>query len=109
MKDEILHKNYCPLHCQLDIRVSFVVMQLFQGQTHWRNIFQEYENTVTSFNISSKVSHILTDYDSNMLKAFKLPGYKEQEEDSKEKEEENTAHDINDDENHAFDILPVEH
>ena len=82
-----------------------------KGRHTAENIFQEYENTVTSFNISSKVKHVITDHAKNMLNAFTLPGYMEEEENSdvSDEEEDTTTSEVNSDYNYSFDVLPVQH
>uniref|UniRef100_A0A1X7SHK7 DUF659 domain-containing protein n=1 Tax=Amphimedon queenslandica TaxID=400682 RepID=A0A1X7SHK7_AMPQE len=67
----------------------------FKGSHTGEKIFQEYEDTVTYFGISSKVRHVVTDHASNMLKAFHLPGY-EGDRDSSDDEEEEEEEDIQD-------------
>ena len=82
----------------------------FKGRHTGESIFQEYETTMETFNISSKVKHVITDHASNMLKAFNLPGYEEEEE---EEDTDDDDEDIDstsvDDYSASLDILPVEH
>lgn len=44
----------------------------FKGKQTAENIFQKYENTIAKYNISNKVSVIVTDNAANMVKAFCL-------------------------------------
>ena len=52
----------------------------FKGRHTAENIYEEYENITLHFDISGKVDHVVTDTASNMIKAFKLPGYEEDHE-----------------------------
>jgi hypothetical protein len=47
----------------------------FRGSHTAENIAEEFQNTMDSFDISSKVSFIITDSAANMMKAFSLPGF----------------------------------
>lgn len=47
----------------------------FTGRHTADNISAQYEEVVNEFNIAEKVTHIVSDNASNMVKAFKLPGY----------------------------------
>ena len=62
----------------------------FKGHHVAEKIYQQYEEAVSHFQITEKVRHIVTDTASNMVKAFKLPGFQneEDEEDDEEVEEE---------------------
>ncbi|KAK2152952.1 hypothetical protein LSH36_313g00004 [Paralvinella palmiformis] len=48
-----------------------------KGCSTFENIHQQYEKIVTSFDITHKISHIITDNASNIIKAFNfyLPGF----------------------------------
>jgi hypothetical protein len=59
----------------------------FRGRHTGENIYQEYENVVRQFGIDQKVNHVVTDTARNMIKAFKLPGYTEDEDEDDEEEE----------------------
>ena len=47
----------------------------FRGNHTAENIAEHVDEVIASFDISKKLSHITTDNASNMVKAFKLPGY----------------------------------
>ena len=47
----------------------------FTGLHTTDNISTQYEEIVNEFNIADKVTHIVSDNASNMVKAFTLPGY----------------------------------
>jgi len=49
-------------------------------------ISEEYEKVMASFQISIKVSFIISDSASNMIKAFLLPGFEEKYDDNLEDE-----------------------
>ena len=66
--------------CNWKLQSAMLSCSRFKGRHTGESIFQEYENTMETFNISSKVKHVITDHASNMLKAFNLPGYEEEEE-----------------------------
>ena len=60
------------------LRSVMLACKRFHGRHNADNIFQAYLELVTSFDISDKVSDIVTDSAANMLKAFKdfgLPGF----------------------------------
>ena len=77
----------------------------FKGRHTGESIYQEYENTMESFNISSKVNHVITDHASNMLKAFRLPGYEEKD----EEEDDEDDVDVNKIDDTTLACLPVQH
>ncbi len=106
------------VHYILDWKLESAMLSCnrFKGRHTGENIFQEYENTITSFEISSKLHHVITDHASNMLKAFSLPGFKsfnqddinsddEDTEDSNENEDE----DDEDGSSYLLNVLPVQH
>ena len=84
----------------------------FKGRHTGENIFDEYENIVSTFKISSKVKHVITDNASNMLKAFWLfesPNQDPSGQDDSHGEDdidENVPETVDSDE---LDLLPVEH
>lgn len=47
----------------------------FKGSHTGEAIFEQFQNTITSFEISNKIAFIVTDNASNMTKAFSLPGF----------------------------------
>ena len=47
----------------------------FRGSHTAEAIAEQLENTTAFFGISNKISHIITDNASNMIKAFSLPGF----------------------------------
>ena len=47
----------------------------FTGLHTADNISVQYEDVVNEFNIAGKVTHVVSDNASNMVKPFKLPGY----------------------------------
>ena len=51
----------------------------FYGQHTADNITQQYHETVDHYNLAEKISNIVTDSASNMLKAFRLPGFQLEE------------------------------
>ena len=59
----------------------------FRGRHTADNIVQEYDNTIQAYNIASKVSSIVTDNASNMVKAFSLPEFETTAEDSDEEDD----------------------
>ena len=96
--------------CNWKLQSAMLSCSRFKGRHTGESIFQEYETTMETFNISSKVKHVITDHASNMLKAFNLPGYEEEEE---EEDTDDDDEDIDstsvDDYSASLDILPVEH
>lgn len=96
----------------------------FKGRHTAENIYQQYEDAVLQFDVADKVRHIVTDTASNMVKAFKLPGYEieNEEEDDTDGEVECLEDDESDDLNmgeidrsfeselsNDLDGLPAEH
>ncbi|XP_046543879.1 E3 SUMO-protein ligase ZBED1-like [Haliotis rubra] len=86
----------------------------FTGRHTAENILQHYEETIATFNLSSKITNIVTDNASNMKKAFRvdLPGFvegsrdeRDQEEDESDSEEESMSEDKVDTSN-AYDYIP---
>ena len=73
----------------------------FYGQHTADNITQQYHETVDHYNLAEKISNIVTDSASNMLKAFRLPGF-QLEEDSSE------ADSDADDEEDNVDVIDLE-
>jgi hypothetical protein len=49
----------------------------FKGRHTAENIRQQYEETVSTFELASKITNIVTDNASNMIKAFDLPGFED--------------------------------
>ncbi len=100
-------RSYCGItaHFIHDWKLVSVMLMCnrFKGRHTGEHIFQEYENTVSSFEIRSKVKHIVTDHASNMLKAFNLPGFEDDAEEDLDEDE----NDVN--KNDDLDILPVKH
>lgn len=47
----------------------------FKGRHTAENIRQQYEETISTFELASKITNIVTDNASNMTKAFDLPGF----------------------------------
>ena len=47
----------------------------FRGEHNGENIAQNYEELISFYKLKGKVIHIVTDNASNMLKAFRLPGF----------------------------------
>ena len=47
----------------------------FRGEHNAENIAQNYEELIWFYKLKGKVTHIVTDNTSNMLKAFRLPGF----------------------------------
>ena len=58
----------------------------FRGSHTGDAISEEYEKIMASFQISNKVSFIISDSASNMIKAFSLPGFEEEYDDNLEDE-----------------------
>ena len=83
----------------------------FKGHHVAEKIYQQYEEAVSHFQITEKVRHIVTDTASNMVKAFKLPGFQneEDEEDDEEVEEDDSGTDDEVESGTVFDSLPAEH
>jgi len=67
--------------------------QRFRGQHSADNISNAYDEVTASYDLTGKVSNVITDNASNMLKAFRLPGFNT-EPDSDE-EDESEAVDLN--------------
>ena len=67
----------------------------FQGRHSACNTYEVFQSLVVLYKISNKISSIITDKASNMVKAFILPGYKNttyQESDGSESEDDNDNH-----------------
>ena len=47
----------------------------FRGEHNAENIAQNYEELISFYKLKGKVTHIVTVNASNMLKAFRLPGF----------------------------------
>lgn len=58
--------------------MKYVVLarKWFRGRHTADNIVQEYEDIIQSYNIASKISTIVTDNVSNIVKGFSLPEFK---------------------------------
>ncbi len=54
----------------------------FRGHHTVENIAQQVEETLACFNIGEKITNMITDNASNMVKAFTLPGFEEPEDSS---------------------------
>ena len=99
-------------HYILNWRMNSVMVAChrFQGRHTACNIYEVFQDIVASYKISNKISSIITDNASNMVKAFSLPGYINtyQESDISESEDDNDDHseDIFDYEDDVLDLLP---
>ena len=62
-------------HCITEWQLKSVMLACsrFKGKHTAEKILQEYEETVSSFEIGHKVSNIVTDNAANMVKAFNFP------------------------------------
>ena len=49
----------------------------FKGRHTAENVVSNYEEVLSDYEIGNKISHVITDNASNMIKAFSLPGYKQ--------------------------------
>ena len=69
-------------HYIVDWTLKYVMLacKRFRGRHTAENIRIEYDETIACFDFAKKVCNILTDNASYMIKAFKLPGYDEQQE-----------------------------
>ena len=87
-------------HYILDSQLKSVLLccKRFKGCHTAENIYQQYEDAVLQFDVADKVRHIVTDTASNMVKAFKLPGYEieNEEEDNTDSELECLEYDESD-------------
>ena len=54
---------------------AMLACRRFTGRHTADNISVQYEEVVNKFNIADKVTHVVSDNASNVVKAFKLPGY----------------------------------
>ena len=91
-------KGYLGTTCHFiddDWSLQSVMLQCnrFYGQHTADNITQQYHETVDHYNLAEKISNIVTDSASNMLKAFRLPGF-QLEEDSSEADSDADDEDI---------------
>ena len=59
-----------PLYTRLEMNSVMLACSRFKGKHTAEKIQQEYEETVSSFEIGHKVSNIVTDNAANMVKAF---------------------------------------
>ena len=86
-----------------------LICNRFKGRHTGESIFQEYESTISTFEITSKVKHIITDHAANMLKAFNLPGFTQE---SEEEDDFGDDEDVNIDEHVTREVvntLPAKH
>ena len=58
-----------------ELRSAVLACRRITGRHTADNISAQYEEIVNEFNIADKVTHVVSDNASNMVKAFKLPGY----------------------------------
>ena len=58
-----------------ELRSAMLACKPFSGRHTAENISAQFEETLTVFDISTKVSHVVSDSASNMRSAFSLPGY----------------------------------
>lgn len=91
-------RSYCGItaHFIKDWEMFSVMLicNRFKGRHTGESIFQEYESTISTFEITSKVKHIITDHAANMLKAFNLLGFTQESEEEDNFEEDNEDVDI---------------
>ena len=66
----------------------------FHGSHIGDAISEEFEKTIASFQISRKVSFTITDSASNMLKAFSLPGFEEENDDSEDENDDSEGEEV---------------
>lgn len=76
----------------------------FKGSHTGEAIMEEFQKTMFSLEISSKVSFVITDSAANMVKAFSLPGFEDAPTDD-ESDDESYEEGLNDDED---DNVPIE-
>lgn len=57
------------------LHTALLTCKRFHGRHTADNIVAQYEEVINNFNITDKVSNIITDNASNMVKAFSLPGF----------------------------------
>ncbi|KAK2152194.1 hypothetical protein LSH36_337g00018 [Paralvinella palmiformis] len=69
--------------------------QRFRGQHTAENISNAYDEVTASYDLTGKVSNVITNNESNMLKAFRLPGFST--EPDSDDEDESEAVNLNDD------------
>ena len=58
-----------------ELRSAMLACKPFSERHTAENISAQFEETLTVFDISTKVSHVVSDSASNMRSAFSLPGY----------------------------------
>ena len=58
-----------------ELRSAMLACKPFSGRHTAENISAQFEETLTVFDISTKVSHVVSDSASNMRSAISLPGY----------------------------------
>ncbi len=72
-------KGYIGITCHFIKRWSMQTVllscQRFHGKHTAENITQYFDGTTTQYNLGDKISNIITDSASNMLKPFRLPGF----------------------------------
>ena len=77
-------------HFILDYTLHSIMISCsrFKGSHTGDRIFSVYQETLSHFDIANKISHIITDNASNMVKAFTLPGMDDLATDRDEDEDE---------------------
>ena len=61
------------------LKSAMLACKRFKGRHTGENIEEVYNEIVSAFDVTSKVSAVITDNAANMVKAFALPGYPSQE------------------------------
>ena len=69
------------------IKSAMFACSRFHGSHTGDAISEQFEKIVASFEISNKVLFMITDSASNMMKAFSLPGFEEEDDDDSENDE----------------------
>ena len=70
----VFHGSYRSLYHQLHFYVFLPTCQKFYGSHTGESIYRSYEQVILEFKIK-KISAVVTDSASNMVKAFTLSGY----------------------------------
>ena len=74
-----LMKGFLGITCHFifdwSLRSLILGCNRFRGEHNAENIAQNYEELISFYKLKGKVTHIVTDNASNMLKAFRLPGF----------------------------------
>ena len=88
--NEELHRDYWSLHLGLENEFHNGGSQRFSGRHSACNIYDKFQETIASFEISNKMSAIITDNAYNMVNPFSLHGFDtiQQESDQSDNEDE---------------------